>query len=257
MSFGENVYEQASKIIKEKGGRKKMGEEPILELLEGVCDPDSKEGEWLNMLDIVGTKGTLVVNKKSQPGKCGKECKAIVKVCEDIRLEVGESDIAEKLFRGHFASSSKDFATALCNKLTDSCKKPTKLLKTYRVDEKFEAIDSKVNLTSSQILVGHNNTTLCANPPHQHHAPPHPRIIPPFSISLNAFLFSQNFHDATRSPLSDFHHTLSTPVSTTNGQLSERPHPHPIPWARQPADLRVFASLPARRSGRRGGSRRP
>jgi hypothetical protein len=143
MEMGENLYELATKLVKDKGSRKKLGEEPMLELLEEVCDADSDNGEWINKIDIVGSRGVLKLKRKSQPGKCGKECKAVTKVCEDTRTQAGESDIAEKLFRGHYTSSGKEFANALCNKMTDSCKKPSKELKKKRVDEPFTAIDLK------------------------------------------------------------------------------------------------------------------
>lgn len=39
MAMGRTLLEQANDIKKEKGGRKKMGEEPILELLESICEP--------------------------------------------------------------------------------------------------------------------------------------------------------------------------------------------------------------------------
>ena len=141
--MGENLYQLSSKLVNDKGGRKKLGEEPILELLEDICEPESDNGEWINKVDVVGSRGVLRLKRKSQPGKCGKECKAVVQVCEDTRLQAGESDIAEKLFRGHYTSSGKEFAAALCNKMTDACKRPTKELKKKRADEPFQAVDSK------------------------------------------------------------------------------------------------------------------
>ncbi len=144
MAMGESLYDQTMKIFSEKGGSKKTGEEPILELLEAICEPDSTTGEWINKLDIVGSKGILKVQKKSNPGKCGKECRAVASVCEDVRLRAGESDIAEKLFRGHFTSSADEFSSALCGKLSDVCNNPAKELKKKRVDEPFKVVDSKV-----------------------------------------------------------------------------------------------------------------
>ena len=147
MAMGENLYALATKVIAEKGGRKKTGEEPILEILEGVCDAGSVNGEWINKLDVVGDVGKLRIQEKQDFGKCGTECKAVTKVCEDVRLKAGESDIAEKLYRGHYTASASEFASALCNKMTDTCKRPVPELKTKRVDEKFRAIDSKVHHT--------------------------------------------------------------------------------------------------------------
>ena len=48
-------------MLAEHKGRKKMGEEPVLELLESVCNQGEKGGEWINTLDVVGTSGKLEI----------------------------------------------------------------------------------------------------------------------------------------------------------------------------------------------------
>ncbi len=144
MAMGEILQQQATKLIAEKGGRQKLGEEPILDIVQEICDADTERGEWINTLDVVGTSGVLQLERKSVPGKCGNECKAIVKACEYVRSEVGESDIAEKLFRGPYTAPGKEFASILCNQLTPSCKAPPKKLKKKRVDEKFVEYEPQV-----------------------------------------------------------------------------------------------------------------
>jgi hypothetical protein len=144
MAMGEILQQQATKLIADKGGRQKLGEEPILDLVNEICDATTERGEWINTLDIVGTSGVLQLERKTAPGKCGNECKAIVKACEYIRSVVGESDMAEKLFSGPYTEPGKEFASVLCNQLTPSCKSPPKKLKKRRVDEKFDEYEPQV-----------------------------------------------------------------------------------------------------------------
>ena len=37
-ALATNLFHQAQKLLAEHKGRKKMGEEPVLELLEGICN---------------------------------------------------------------------------------------------------------------------------------------------------------------------------------------------------------------------------
>jgi hypothetical protein len=143
MAMGESLQLQTSKLIAERGGNKKLGEEPILDLVQEICEPNTERGEWINSYDIVGTTGVLNFERKSSPGKCGTECKAIAQNCEDIRTEVGESEIAEKLFRGGYSSPGHEFAGILCKTLTRVCKSASKPLKKQRLDEAFEEFDPK------------------------------------------------------------------------------------------------------------------
>mmetsp|Transcript_12552 Transcript_12552/g.19748 ORF Transcript_12552/g.19748 Transcript_12552/m.19748 type:complete len:285 (-) Transcript_12552:551-1405(-) len=143
-ALGTNLYEQGMNLIKDKGGRKKAGEEPVLELLEDICSEGTPQGEWINTLDIVGTKGALKLELQDGFRECkDNECKTIVKVCEDVKTEAGESDIAEKLYRGHYTSSAETFADALCTKMTETCKGTTPELKNARIDDPFTALDKQ------------------------------------------------------------------------------------------------------------------
>eukprot|EP00288_Rhodomonas_lens_P014140 CAMPEP_0177704172 /NCGR_PEP_ID=MMETSP0484_2-20121128/8054_1 /TAXON_ID=354590 /ORGANISM="Rhodomonas lens, Strain RHODO" /LENGTH=307 /DNA_ID=CAMNT_0019215557 /DNA_START=112 /DNA_END=1035 /DNA_ORIENTATION=+ len=144
MAMGRTLLEQANDIKKEKGGRKKMGEEPILELLESICEPGGKEGEWINQLDVVGEKGKLKLEKREDGFQdCNtQECLSIARACDDVRTEAGESDIAEKIYQGHYTSSPDEFATALCNKMTEVCQDVPELT-SKRVEEAFTIIDSQ------------------------------------------------------------------------------------------------------------------
>lgn len=82
--------------------------------------PGGKEGEWINQLDVVGEKGKLKLEKREDGFQdCNtQECLSIARACDDVRTEAGESDIAEKIYQGHYTSSPDEFATALCNKMT-------------------------------------------------------------------------------------------------------------------------------------------
>jgi hypothetical protein len=154
MAMGEILQQQATQLIADKGGRGKLGEEPILDLVQGICDADTERGEWINTLDIVGTSGVLQVDRKTLPGKCRTECKAIVNACEYIRSEVGESDIAEMLFSGSYSAPGKEFASILCNESTTLCKAPAKILKKRRADEKFKEYEPQVSSRKDSRLVG-------------------------------------------------------------------------------------------------------
>ncbi|EKX37592.1 hypothetical protein GUITHDRAFT_116234 [Guillardia theta CCMP2712] len=143
--MADNLYRHAMDLLKEKGGREKMGEEPILELLEQICDQGEAKGEWLNAYDVVGKKGKISLQKQDGFQSCGPECHALVSVCEQVKVrsEAGESDIAEKIYRGHHIASAEAFSEAICKKMTTSCKEPLPKLKDPRIDEPFNAIDSK------------------------------------------------------------------------------------------------------------------
>jgi hypothetical protein len=149
-AFATNLFHQGQRLLTEHKGRKKMGEEPVLELLEAICNEGEKEGEWLNALDVVGTKGKLTVKEQHHPDTddtlfqacSGSECQALVRVCDGVRTEAGESDIAEMIYRGHYMSSAAKFAERICTKMTDACVE-TVDLKDPRVDEPFNAMDSK------------------------------------------------------------------------------------------------------------------
>ena len=148
-AFATNLFFQAEALLKEHKGRKKMGEEPVLELLESVCNQGEKEGEWLNNMDVVGTKGKLTVEaQKGSDGAAifqacsGAECQALARVCDAVRTEAGESDIAEMIYRGHYMSGAAAFSERLCTKMTDSCAEKVEL-KDPRIDIPFEAVDSK------------------------------------------------------------------------------------------------------------------
>jgi len=143
MAMGKSLYAQANEIKKEKGGRKKMGEEPVLELLESICEAGTKEGEWINQLDVVGDKGklSLEVRENGFQDCATQECIAIARSCDDVRTEAGESDIAEKIYQGHYTSSEDDFAKALCNKMTEMCHEVPEL-SSKRIDEPFVLIES-------------------------------------------------------------------------------------------------------------------
>merc|ERR1712127_811348 len=94
-AFATNLFHQGQRLLTEHKGRKKMGEEPVLELLEAICNQGEKEGEWLNALDVVGTKGKLSVKEQHDPSTddtlfqaCnGNECQALVRVCDGVRTE--------------------------------------------------------------------------------------------------------------------------------------------------------------------------
>lgn len=109
-------------------------------MLEDICDPASERGEWISKVDVVGVTGEFQLDIMDGYSECkSEECKAVVKVCEDVRSSIGESEIAEKVYRGHYMNSPEIFAKAFCNKMSEYC--PGKPYKGKRVDQKFETVD--------------------------------------------------------------------------------------------------------------------
>eukprot|EP00960_Hanusia_phi_P031569 749355-Hanusia_phi.AAC.3 len=132
--MADNLYRHAMDLLKvrvevllpdflmtgmqEKGGRQKMGEEPILELLEQICDQVPCEaiqmsrcllaagrakrrasGSTRTMWSVlvsssscphahplqVGKKGKISLQKQDGFQSCGPECQALVSVCEQVK----------------------------------------------------------------------------------------------------------------------------------------------------------------------------
>eukprot|EP00281_Chroomonas_sp_CCMP1168_P006278 CAMPEP_0206269704 /NCGR_PEP_ID=MMETSP0047_2-20121206/32450_1 /ASSEMBLY_ACC=CAM_ASM_000192 /TAXON_ID=195065 /ORGANISM="Chroomonas mesostigmatica_cf, Strain CCMP1168" /LENGTH=303 /DNA_ID=CAMNT_0053698243 /DNA_START=10 /DNA_END=921 /DNA_ORIENTATION=+ len=139
MAFSSNLFYRVNKLIDGKG-RKKLGETAVLEMLEDFCEPFDDAGEWITKIDVQGTKGLLGLTSDERPSACkSQECKAVQKVCEDVRSEVGEGEIASMVYRGHYFASEEQLATGICKKMTSFC--PSKELKRTRVDEPFKAMD--------------------------------------------------------------------------------------------------------------------
>jgi len=142
LAMTTTIFHQAKKIVDEGGGRKKTGEEPILEMLEEICDPDTELGEWLTKVDVTGETGVLVLDIMNEYSECkGTECKALTKVCEDVKTQIGDAEIAEKVYRGHYMTSPEAFSQAMCGKVSKFC--PSKPLPGKRVDEPFDGTDQE------------------------------------------------------------------------------------------------------------------
>lgn len=108
-------------------------------MLDDICDPASERGEWVAKVDVVGTTGEFSLDIMDGYSACtNDECKAVVKACEDVRSNIGEGEIAEKVYRGHYMNSPEIFAKAFCGKMSDYC--PGKKYKGKRIDEKFETM---------------------------------------------------------------------------------------------------------------------
>mmetsp|Transcript_1879 Transcript_1879/g.4743 ORF Transcript_1879/g.4743 Transcript_1879/m.4743 type:complete len:324 (-) Transcript_1879:125-1096(-) len=135
-AFAENLHAQAMAVMEEKGGRKKTGEEPLLEIIEAICDAKEEKGEWLMGYDVVGEKGLLQVVKQAGFMDCGLECQAMQIACDEVRTNVGGSDLSEKIYKGQYTNSKAEFKSALCFKLSESCVSP-KELKTPRLEVPF------------------------------------------------------------------------------------------------------------------------
>jgi hypothetical protein len=129
----------------------KLAEEKILETLVGdpgfglpnapssasggVCNVDSKDGEWLHAFDMQENQAerTITLKKMNVPGVCGVECKTAALACTEA-LGVFDSPLAEALFKN--SMSSKELELEACgapghegwaSSLAGSCSKPTPL----------------------------------------------------------------------------------------------------------------------------------
>jgi len=108
------------------------------ELMENMCDPDSKQGEWIRKLDLVPGKGRLVVEEKINYGNCRTECRTISKICSKLMKKHGIT-ISELLWK---KTKRNVLSPKVCRKLSTSCNKKTlKKLKESKItlgEEKFD-----------------------------------------------------------------------------------------------------------------------
>jgi hypothetical protein len=135
------AYEEYVAVAADKG--KKLTELDVLERVEKLCDVSDKAADWIINKDLQekGTKLKVVDMGKEVYGKCGVECKTIVKACEDV-LGPRDTDVAEYLLTT--ATSAKDVHEWLCREETSSCSSaPPPLPKDRPKGEKFVKREKK------------------------------------------------------------------------------------------------------------------
>lgn len=92
-----------------KAPYKKLDEDNIQTIMEGLCKPDTPYGKWIRTLDIVPES----VNKKTMlrltsPGglsKCKKECSLIATSCENLlENDIEFDDLSTMLWKGQVSA---------------------------------------------------------------------------------------------------------------------------------------------------------
>merc|ERR1712078_36724 len=102
-----------------------------------MCNPLKPECEWVGMIDLVQEGDQLQLAQQPSHGKCGKECRTIEAVCEDV-LDKADVEFTEILYNGVKEQASVDQVQRyICNRAAGVCKKkPPPLTKPRKHDEK-------------------------------------------------------------------------------------------------------------------------
>jgi len=135
------VHRTVGAMRKELPAGKKLKEADIMDKLEGVCDPEKDEGEWVTHFDLVEENHRLKLKDMGGVGDCKRECQTVARACDGVFFDY-DTDIAEALFKNADMTRASLFQL-LCYELQDVCPdKPIKMGKTSRPhDEEWEEID--------------------------------------------------------------------------------------------------------------------
>ena len=131
--------------LREETPEKKLTETMVIEKIEKMCDPSAKEGDWIITKDLQekGSRLRVVDMGKENYGECGKECKTIVKACEDI-LGPRDTDVGEFLYTSNAGDLRGALREWLCEEETNSCGGKIPPLPSDRPKgEKFKKRDKK------------------------------------------------------------------------------------------------------------------
>jgi len=99
-----------------------MREADILDMLEGMCDPDAEGGDWITYIDLQedGTKLRLV--DMPRPRECESECRTIARSCADLLEKADLVELSEALWSGNRRAHVQQ---VLCYDQTRACAKKT------------------------------------------------------------------------------------------------------------------------------------
>ena len=138
--------------------KRKLDEDQVAEVLDSVCDPDAKNGEWLRHYDIVEVpvaendpRKTLSIEWNEGAGKCGKECQTLALSCKQmLEEEVGDRDaLQELLYKNKL--SSKELVEKLCRKMTKRCTIERTLAPGYEREDEVWSAMSEHDLQMEQL----------------------------------------------------------------------------------------------------------
>ena len=159
-----NLYIQVSNARAEYGPKspkgRRMPEERVSDILDGICSPKEEIGEWIRHIDIVSQpvdsqdkkrKLNLVPNESA--GKCKKECETVAKSCTDLlENEMDDRDelqallyVDKKWNKYQGEDGDTKLVDHVCKKMVGRCKstKSYSTAKYEREDEEFAAVSEK------------------------------------------------------------------------------------------------------------------
>jgi len=128
-----NDANEQRKLVKSRNTAiRRLDENMLIEVLEGVCKPESVHGEWMRHLDIVeidtiqpdksptGEYKKLALEWHETEGKCGNECHTIALSCSKLQNELDLDELQSLLYS--FKLSRDDIQGRICKKLSARCR---------------------------------------------------------------------------------------------------------------------------------------
>lgn len=102
-----------------RNSKKKLSEERLGDIVERVCKPETDEGAWLRSIDLVEAGDKLRLQRQTEDGPCGTECRTLQLACGAV-VEGIEDELAAALF----APQGDDLRESACKELSNACRKP-------------------------------------------------------------------------------------------------------------------------------------
>ena len=102
------------------GPAKKLTEGDVIEIMEGICDPDTDDGDWLSRLDIEVESGKLQIVDMGVPGECQEQCRTIARSCHETMEAADLGVVSEAIWKG---AKRAQVTQLLCKEQTRACKK--------------------------------------------------------------------------------------------------------------------------------------
>ena len=130
------MHEQ-QKALRLSNGKIKGGEEAVMPIVENICNPKEKEGQWTARFDLSFDKAaeTIALLDQGGIGHCKRECQTIAKSCADLIEDLDVDDLQVALWKG---ISADKLSSKLCTKWSSACKKKQPKLKERKFDEEFQ-----------------------------------------------------------------------------------------------------------------------
>lgn len=124
----------------------KLEEIIIVDTIDNICKPSTRDGEWIKTMDIVHRKepgGTFLdLETPGGSSKCNNECNAIVKSCNDlIEEEIDRDDLSTMLYKNKM--TAEEMKNKVCSSMTSRCTKPKRPLTKKVLDEQFTGMSEK------------------------------------------------------------------------------------------------------------------